>query len=85
MQKPLVHIPMTIFGRQMDALREYVRTVEAVGGLPAYDGWEDLVLEDCERASNIIVGLLERPLVNELLDCEVVGDIDMETTEIRSG
>jgi hypothetical protein len=64
---------------------KYVRTVEAAGGLPAYDGWEDLVLEVCERVSNIIVGLLERPLVNELLGCEVIGDIDMETTEIRSG
>ncbi len=41
-QKPLSHIPITILGRQMDALRAYVRTVETVGGLPSYGGWEDI-------------------------------------------
>jgi hypothetical protein len=35
-------VPITILGRQMDALRAYVRTVEASGGLPAYGGWEDI-------------------------------------------
>ena len=40
--KPLARIPSTILGRQMDALRAYVRRVEAVGGLPAYGGWEDI-------------------------------------------
>ena len=40
-QKPLARIPITILGRQMDALRAYVRTVEAAGGLPAYGGWND--------------------------------------------
>jgi hypothetical protein len=41
-QKPLARIPITILGRQMDALRAYVRPVEAAGGLPAYGGWEDI-------------------------------------------
>ena len=41
-QKPLARIPITILGRQMDALRAYVRTVEAGSGLPAYDGWDDI-------------------------------------------
>ena len=41
-QKPLARIPITILGRQMDALRAYVRTVEAGGGLPAYGGWDDI-------------------------------------------
>ena len=41
-QNPLARIPITILGRQMDALRAYVRPVEAAGGLPAYGGWEDI-------------------------------------------
>ena len=41
-QKPLARIPITILGRQMDALRVYVRTVEAGSGLPAYGGWDDI-------------------------------------------
>ena len=31
-QKTLARIPITILGRQMDALRAYVRTLEAAGG-----------------------------------------------------
>ena len=41
-QNPLDRIPITILGRPMDALRVYVRAVEAVGDLPAYDGWDDI-------------------------------------------
>ena len=41
-QKPLARIPITILGRQMDALRAHVRTVEAAGDLPAYDCWDDI-------------------------------------------
>ncbi len=44
-----------------------------------------LCLGECEGASDIIVGLLERPLVGELLDREVVGDITMEPTRICRG
>ncbi len=41
-QKPLSRIPITILDRQMDTLRAYVCTVETDGGLPAYDGWNDI-------------------------------------------
>ena len=43
-----------------------------------------LGLERCERASDIVVGLLERTLVSKLLDREMVADITMEPTGIRS-
>jgi hypothetical protein len=70
---------MTILLLHPGNIGEHELFGEIRSGLSEPDFLFLLGLEGCEHTINIIVGLFERPFVNELLVHEVVDDIPMDS------